>query len=432
MSDQIVYLSVRGPRRRALTLIPLLLALAGAWFSVRWYVANTIAQNLNPDDRGIETARIAAGLGPGDALTHWTLAEVQQRRLPPDQANQSIREYEQAVRLAPNDYRFWLALGRALEQSGDTEKAEKAMSRAVELAPAYAYPRWYLGNLLLRGGHDSEAFAELLRASGADPQLRVPVFNLAWEVYGKNPAELNKAIGATAGARAEFAKYLVDRQKIDDGLRLWDTLTAQEKQDNRATGEFLIKSVYEAKRFRKALEIWNDLASGEAARGQVGQLFNGGFEQNTGSTSSGVFGWQVKSAPQAQVAVDPANAHSGGRSLRLLFQAPAKIDINVSQLVVVEPDTQYDLEYFLKTKKLESAGTPLIEILDAMDGAVLASSQPAPAGDNDWQRNSLAFKTGAKAEAIVVRLIRASCGDNSVCPIFGTVWYDDFDLKRRS
>ena len=431
MPDQLVHINLRGPLRRALTLLPLLLALAGAWFAVRWYVGNTIAEYLNPDDRGIDNARLAARLAPGDPLTHWTLAEVEQRALSPDQVNQSVKEYEQAVRLAPNDYRFWLALGRALEQSGDTQKGEKAMRRSVELAPAYSYPRWYLGNLLLRSGHDAEAFAELRRASEADPQLRPQVFNLVWEVYGKNPAELDKAIGSAAEARAEFAKYLFDRNQIDEGLAIWGGLTAPEKQTNRATGESLMKTLVAAKRFRQALDIWNDLAPGDTERAKVGQLLNGGFEQNTGGAGAGVFGWQVSSVQQVQAAVDPATAHTGSRSLRLLFKARSTIDVDVSQLVIVEPGTQYDFECFLKTSKLESAGTPVVVIVNAADGVILGSSQPAPAGDNDWQRISIAFKTGAKAEAIVIRINRASCGENSVCPIFGTVWYDDFDLKRR-
>ena len=39
--------------------------------------------------------------------------------------------------------------------------------------------------------------------------------------------------------------------------------------------------------------------------------------------------------------------------------------------------------------------------------------------------------TGPKAEAVLIRISRASCGDTAQCPIFGSVWYDDFDLKRR-
>jgi len=117
--------------------------------------------------------------------------------------------------------------------------------------------------------------------------------------------------------------------------------------------------------------------------------------------------------------------------LRLLFKSHAKAEVFVAQVVIVDSNTQYDLECFLKTSRLESAGTPMVEILDATDAALLGNTAAAPSGDNDWQRVSLGFKTGPKAEAIVIRITRSSCGENSICPIFGTVWYDDFDLKRR-
>src|ERR1041385_6402279 len=61
-----------------------------------------------------------------------------------------------------------MALGIAQEQAGDPAKAEQALKRAVALAPAYAYPHWYLGNLLLRNNRYDEAFAELQEQAG-DP-----------------------------------------------------------------------------------------------------------------------------------------------------------------------------------------------------------------------------------------------------------------------
>jgi tetratricopeptide (TPR) repeat protein len=432
MPDQLLHLSLRSPVRRALTVLPLLLALVGAWFSARWFIGNTIAENLNPDDRGVETAQMAVRMAPHDPLTHWTLAEVEQKNLSLAQPTAGITEYEESVRLAPNDYRFWLALGRALEQSGDSQKGERAMRRAVELAPAYSFPRWYLGNLLLRSGNEAEAFDELRRASQADPALRPQVFNLIWEVYGKDPAGLNKAIGSVPEARAEFAKYLIERKQVDVGVSLWHELSVAEKQTNRAVGEALIKSMIELQRFPQALEIWNDLAPDESGRGKVGQMLDGGFEQTLNEPGASVFGWQIKSGQQAQASADRVGPHGGARSLRLLFKARSSVDFNVGQLVVVEPGTQYDFTCYVKTNKLESAGLPIVEILDATNGSVIASSQPAPGGTNDWQRIAFALKTGAKTEAVIIRINRASCGDNSVCPIFGTAWYDDFDLKRRS
>ena len=429
MPDQVIYLNTRGAVRHVAMLLPLALALAGVWFSARWYLGDTIAENLDPDNRGLETARMAAGLAPDDPLAHWRLAEIELRTLPPDQISQAIAEYEQATRLSPNDYRFWLSLGRALEQSGDAEKGERAMRRAVELAPSYSYPRWYLGNLLLRSGQEEAAFAELRRASEAYPELQPQVFNLAWQVYRQSPNELANAIGPAVATRAEFARYLIDSGQLDDGLRIWNGLNASEKKESEVTGQAILKSLREARHFRKTLDLWNDLAPDGAQRPTLGQIVDGGCEQNTGADAS-PFGWQVKSTKQAQVTFDTGSHHSGARSLRILFQAPGRVEFNVSQLVTIDPATQYDLDCFLKTQQLASAGSPVVEVIDATDGALLSASKPAPPDNHDWQPITITFKTGAKTEAIMIRISRASCGDNAECPIFGTVWYDDFSLRR--
>lgn len=133
-----------------------------------------------------------------------------------------------------------------------------------------------------------------------------------------------------------------------------------------------------------------------------------------------------------QIGIDAGQGHSGSRSLRVYFQVRSHVDtINVSQLVPVKPNTEYDFECYLKTEKLESAETPVVQIVKANDDALLASSQPAASGNSDWQRISLSFKTGDKTEAVKVKMIRNTCLNSPVCPIFGTVWYDDFDLKPR-
>src|SRR2546427_11529161 len=104
MPDQLAHLNTRVALGRALLLLPVFLALTGAWFSVRWYIGDAIAEYLNPEDRGLETARLAAHLAPNDPLAHWRLGDVEQSTLTPDQLGQAIKEYELAVALSPNDY----------------------------------------------------------------------------------------------------------------------------------------------------------------------------------------------------------------------------------------------------------------------------------------------------------------------------------------
>lgn len=429
MSEQIIQLKVTVAAKLMMIII-VLMALTTSWFVVRWYLGNTLAEYLIPEQNQLETAQMAVSWAPNDPLPHWRLGNFIQNSLPSDQILLAVAEYEKAVSLSPSDYRFWMDLGAALEQAGDSDKAEKALRQAVKLAPSYSYPSWHLGNLLLREGRYPEAFAELHRASEANDLLRPQLFNLAWQVNKEDFESLKASIGNGPEARAQFSQYLISRGRFDEGLRFWNTLSETEKRANQPATLSMIDNLVAAKRYHQAVEIWNSVAPMAAARAEPGHIIDGGFENNIANGRGAVFSWQFQSVSQAQAGIASTPAHTGDHSFRILFQVRTRLAaINVSQLVPVKPNTQYDLEWYLKTDKLVSAATPIVLIADATDETSLASSEAAPNGDNDWQRISLSFKTGAKTEAVRLKISPTSCSDNSVCPIFGTIWYDDFDLK---
>jgi Flp pilus assembly protein TadD len=431
MPDQLMEFKATAPVKAIMTLT-VMLALVASWFVVRWYIGNTIAEYFHPDDHRLDTAQMAVNLAPNDPLPHWRLGNLAQTELPPDQISLAVTEYEKAVSLSPYDYRLWMEFGEALEQAGESDKAERALREAVKLAPSYAYPRWYLGNLLVRTDRYAEGFAELQRASEANDQFQSQLFNLAWQLNKDDFNALQAAVGNTTGIRAAFSKYLVGRGRYDDGLRLWNSLTEKEKRESRFAADPIIVSLIAAQRYHQAMEIWNEVAPGPAYRAEPGHIIDRGFEDNLAHGPGAVFGWQVQSNSQVQIGIDAGQGHSGNRSLRLYFQVRSHIDtINVSQLVPVKPNTEYDFECYVKTEKLESAETPVVQLVRANDDGALASSQPAASGSSDWQRVFLSFKTGDKTEAVKLKMVRNSCSDSAVCPIFGTVWYDDFDLKPR-
>jgi hypothetical protein len=101
--------------------------------------------------------------------------------------------------------------------------------------------------------------------------------------------------------------------------------------------------------------------------------------------------------------------------------------------VPVAQNTEYEFECYLSTEKLETGSAPAIQILDAASQNVLAESGQAPSGSTPWNRLSLTFKTTDKTEAVMLKIVRVSCANEQtlVCPIFGSVWYDDFSFKRR-
>src|SRR5437588_379353 len=435
MRDQVALISVRPVWARVPLALLALAALAASWYGVRWGIGDTMAETApfsyaNDPTASFESAEAAARLAPRDPLAHLTLARLHRVTFDPAETPLALREYDEAAALAPNDYLIWTEMGRARAALGDTDGGVAALSRAVELAPAYAEPRWHLGNALLRAGHYDEAFAELRRAADTDSEkYRPQVFNLAWQVYGPDMARVIDAVGKTPAARAQLVGVLAGRGRFDDALKVWSGLSDEERRGQSWAGDRLSRALYGQGQYHRALQVLAESGASESPAPE--KISNGGFESDIGQAGTQLFQWQVTQSPGSQVDVDARAAHSGRRSLRVLFNAAGDAEFhNVSQLVAVEPSTRYRLTYFVRTEELRSAATLVAMAADAgVPDAALASSAPVPSGTNDWQQVSFEFTTGPKTEAALVRLVRVGCSEGT-CPIYGKIWYDDFDLQR--
>jgi hypothetical protein len=118
----------------------------------------------------------------------------------------------------------------------------------------------------------------------------------------------------------------------------------------------------------------------------------------------------------------------------VVFQVRSNLEgLDISQLVPVAPNSEYDFEYYFMTDKLESGSAPMVQVIDAYNAQLLASSPQAPSGSTPWTRVNLSLKTSDKTEAVMLKVVRLKCNDEEtpICPIFGSIWYDDFSLKRR-
>lgn len=421
-----------GSSARFLLLLPALLAILACWFVVRWYVGNVVAEYTSgPEQGGIEMARLAERWAPADPFTHWQVGAVEEQVFSANNLADAVHEYQLAVTLSPYDYRYWIELGGGLEAAGDTVAGERALRRAVELAPAYAQPRWFLGNVLLREGKLDEAFAQLVIAATADTQMRPQVLNLAWQVFGGDVDTIAKVACPSPDLRVQFALYLVSQDRFDDAIRMWGSLSANDRAMQRGPGSELMQSLINAKQFHAALRVMRDIEPDSADWPSAEQLWNGGFERRLPLGSTMPFHWNITSRSQAQIGIDAEEPHGGRGSLRLAFTVSNKLeDIPVSQTVVVEPNSQYRLECYVRTRALNSGSTPQIVILDATDKSTLVQSQPLPTGTNNWARITIDFKTKPKSDGVTIGMYRAPCEEKQICPIFGYVWYDDFNLQR--
>ncbi|HMY72198.1 MAG TPA: tetratricopeptide repeat protein, partial [Blastocatellia bacterium] len=96
--------------------------------------------NLSPEAR-LKGVDAAAGYGARDPLAHLGRGNVYLAAANDEQGEErlatALAELQTAARLNPEDYRAWMALGRALDRAAKPAEARTALDRAIALAPKH-------------------------------------------------------------------------------------------------------------------------------------------------------------------------------------------------------------------------------------------------------------------------------------------------------
>jgi Flp pilus assembly protein TadD len=104
----------------------------------------------------------------------------------------ALKEYRQAVNLAPDDARHWIGLGVCLNELRHWTEAIKALRKGIELKPHYAEAdaRLFLAEALLADGQKSEAIKQWKIVEEMEPNY--PSDDLPMEEARKNLAKHKK------------------------------------------------------------------------------------------------------------------------------------------------------------------------------------------------------------------------------------------------
>ena len=430
MSEPHTSFSFSGTKGRILAALMLVLAVAFAWFSIRWQLGSMLSELTSPNDPSAKTVgSMARRLAPDDPLSAWLVATSSRDIFTPDRLNASVNSFEDVVRLAPSDYRWWIELGRIDEQADRLQQAEAAFRQATVLAPYYAYPRWQLGNFLLRQGRSDEAFAELRKTTENNLTYREQVFSLAWDYFDHDPARVEALATDSPDVRASLALFYAAHGQAADSLRVWNSLDDQQKSENPQIAKTIAQALTEKRFFIQGLEFSRQVGIDPEA--QTDAITNGGFEKPIGSPEDNYYGWNVeRSDNKLDISADSSVKHSGNRSLKINFRTFIKAELsNPWQIIAASPGSSYSLKFWARTENLRSAGMPTVEIINPIDNRLIASSAAVPTGTNDWQEFTIDFKSPNDVDGFVVRLARSYCGD--ACPIVGLLWLDDFSLVKR-
>lgn len=429
MNVDLLQVNSRSVAAKMIIVAAVVVAILFAWIAVRMQIGNMFA-DLTPatDPNSQEVADFAISMSPNDPMTAWLKASVSKSTFSLSQSEETVKLFERTVQIAPNDYRWWIELGRAREQIDKASEAEAALLNATKLAPANVFLRWQLGNFYLRQDRPDEAFVALRLATAKNHVYRDQVFSLAWDYFEKDVSKLEANLVTDTSVYPTLAMFYSVRGRAADAVRVWGLLNDEQKAEYPQFSRVMAQGLYDKRFFAQSIVFANQSDFDPDAKPFT--VSNAGFEASVGLPESTLFGWKVtRTDSKLELAADQSVKHSGSKSMRISFKGYAKPELyNLFQTVVVEPSTQYKLKFWVRTESLKSGGGPQLEIINANDDKLIATSRPYPQGTNDWQEFVIDITTPENCDGITIRTARAYCGEN--CPIVGTIWYDDFVLTK--
>lgn len=428
MTQPIIVFNSKDKKIRIALIAAIIVVLTFAWFAIRWQIGNMLAE-LTPlnQPNADEIAAAAVSLAPGDPMPRWLAASKEKENFSPESTERSMKMFEEVVRLSPNDFRWWIELGRAYEQAEKNAEAEMAFQRAVKLAPAYTFPHWQFGNFYLRQNRSEEAFVELRKTTEKSAVYREQVFSLAWDYFDNDPQKVEQLALDTPDVRASLALFYAVRGSSKNALRIWNTLSDEEKAPHLKVAKNIAQGLFDKRQFQQSLEFARQTGIDPDAQAEA--ITNGGFEKFIGVPEETLFGWQVyRNEGKIDILPDSTVKTEGTRSLRIAFKTYTKAEVhNTVQFVAVQPNARYRLTFSLRTENLRSGSTPFLQIVNGKDNQAIAASQAFPVGSADWQQINIDFTIPENSDGISLRTTRMPCEE---CPLIGTIWYDDFRLNR--
>ena len=411
--------SGKGVTRNAGAAALLIVLLLLTWNTARSGIASLLTTSAANTSQ-IAAANAAVGFDTSNPDAHYIRATI----LSGSDLPASISEYEQAALARPDDYVLWLSLARARELNGDTAGAVSAARQAVPLAPYYGEPHYQLGNILLRAGQREAAFNELRLAGASNPTLMPGIIDLAWRVSNGNIEFVRRAIapGSPSAYRA-LGEYFRQREAVSAAIAMYAAAGSAADEDRNS----YLRELIGARRFKDAASLWLVVVGTAVA---PGVMIDPGFEQESNLDGPG-FGWRLGEKRQGfRLALDTNNPREGRSSLRVDFSGDSDPSSPViSQLVLIEPGSHYQLHFAMRSENIVSGGPPLVMVVDADTGKPLKPPEPFPTATNGWREYVIAFDSGPSATAVGITLQRQAC-DKSPCPVFGRLWLDSFSLRK--
>lgn len=358
------------------------------------------------------------------------LADLQHQYADSDSPDEMIRLYETATQLSLEKAQYWADLGTAYDWEGQTEKAERAYERAVQLFPNSPEMNWTVANFDIRTGRITnglQALRKVLLGNSIPPRT---VFTLASDATSDTESILKEMVPQRTDILLDYLDYQIEEGNVKAAKSAWTRLLKLNLQFELPQAFPYLDGLIHQREVDALTQAWAALGikfprQVHPQLSEPNRITNGGFETEI---LNGGLGWRVIPVDGAAVSLDTGVAFQGKRSLRIDFDGMHNLNYgNVMQYVPVEPDTSYKFTGYMRTAGVTTDSGPIFQICDAYDMRKLYLTTENLTGTTDWEPEQLEFRTGPNMRMLIVRVARPASQkfDNQIA---GTIWVDDISL----
>jgi hypothetical protein len=411
-------LQLRHPAKK-LAVVAALSLLAASYFTLTTAAFLAAHFSTEPDSAHLKRA---AWLDPGNAEYRYRIGRYELLAGQSPQA--AIPWLEAATALNPHSAKYWLDLAIARQSLGDTVSERPALAHALAADPRTPEVAWQAANLYLAQGSLDDAMREYRVVMENDPSLAAQAINLCWKMHPDIESLLRSVI--PPNVYASFLDFLVSNNETAAAAKTWEKIFLSQQALERPALFAYMRHLIEHQEVAQATMVWQQATniSGLAAYQPSSEniLINGDFSLEV---LNGGFDWLYQPTPGVSLALDPNDAHSSSRSLRIIFDGPGIADAGIRQLVPVDPNTSYEFSGFYKAQDMDGAGGPKFAIQDLYTETSFFMSDDLRDSDF-WRRIDGAFTTGPDTHLLLLRIARIPAGS----PIRGKLWIDGLQLVR--
>jgi len=414
-------IELRSPLRRFfLALVCLVLVGLYLQWALRAYLASRLAAIPEPSN-----LQRAIRLEPANAEYHDLFGRY--LALSGISLDEGIANYRIAAQLNPYAARYWLDLASAYQISGRIQEQKKSVERAVQVDPTTPDVAWAAANFFLLQGDQERALRNfrVVLANDPDPVTIDSALQICWRASGNANQLLDQALPRTPELYLSFLRLLISKQEVVAAENVWSHLIGLHQSFSTNLAFPYLRFLIAKQEVAAAQTSWRQLAALDPSLQPYlpsveNLIVNGGFEENI---LDGGFDWWYESRPHVILAIDTNEFHSGTRSLSVTFDGQSASEAGISQLIPVEPNTDYEFSAEFRAEELETASGPRFAIADAYTSAPYVLTDDVM-GTSPWRLELARFHTGPSTNLILLKIVR-----QPAAPLIrGKLWIDDLKL----